>query len=109
MTDDLVEKLSKSGISEFEVTDKISKEDISILGDTKNTIIYIPLDLEEEVYRIDDFLRREARFLRTSLGNCSGRNDIKTISIQGSLTVPQYIKLVKYIIEETDFCNIFSI
>ena len=107
MLNKIVEKLDQLRIGDFEVYSKIPEDEISVTAELRNTIIYVPEDLEDELYRIDDFLRREARFLRTKLG-LSDKQEIKTIQIQGTLTLPQYTKLIKFIIDEVDFCGIIE-
>ncbi len=107
MIDKIKEKLEQKRIHEYEISSDISRDEISITGNPKNTVIYIPEDIDEYLYRLDDFLRVEARYLRTTLGQ-DLKNRVKTISINGTLTLSQYMKLVEYIIEETDFCRIIE-
>ena len=54
------------------------------------------------------FLRiiRESRFLRTKIIQSPDKKNMRILVIEGSLTLPQYAKLVKFITEESDFCNI---
>lgn len=107
MIDKIEEKLNQKRINEYEIAGEVSKDEISITGNPKNTVIYIPEDIDEYLYKLDDFLRIEARYLRTTLGE-DPKYRVKTISISGTLTFPQYMKLIEYIIKETDFCRIIE-
>lgn len=109
MIDTITGKLNSSGIVDFSVEDHVPKDEVSILGDLKNTKIFIPEDYEDEIYRIDDLIRSEARFLRTKIEADPGKSWLRIIDIQGSLTLAQYIKIVKFIIDETDSCVIVNL
>jgi hypothetical protein len=109
MLDKITDKLDRERIDDYEVYDKIPSDVIGITGDLKNATIYIPEEMDDELYRIDDFLRREARFLRTRLGVSSDKKKVRTIEIMGTLTLSQYVKLVDFIIDEADFCAIVDI
>ena len=107
MLNKIEDKLNQQHITDYEVFDKIPTEEISVTAELKNTVIYVPDEMEDELYRIDDFLRREARFLRTKIG-LPDKKGIKTLQIQGTLTIAQYVKLIKYIVDEVDFCGIIE-
>lgn len=109
MLDKITDKLDQERIDDYEVYDSIPSNEIGISSDIKDTIIYVPESMEDELYRIDDFLRREARFLRTKLGISDDRKRVRTIEVMGSLTLSQYVKLVDFIIDEADFCAIVDI
>lgn len=108
MLDKITGSLDKNGV-EYEVSPKVPRDEVGILGDTKNTVIYVPEDYEEELYRIDDFIRHEARFLRTKTETVPGKKWLNAISVQGNLTLPQYTNLVKFIVDETDSCKIVNL
>ena len=99
-------KLDRDRISDYEVTSKVPNDVISIFPDPKCIKIYIPEDLEYSQYDIDDYIRSIAPYMRT---NTSMERDIYVMKISGgNFNEGQLYKLVKYIIEETDFCSIIN-
>lgn len=106
--DRIINRLEKIDVKDYTVVDKVSKEDINISGGLRNTEIYIPENFDDLVYKINDFLKRESRFLRTKVITSPDKKNMRILVIEGSLTLPQYTKLVKFITEESDFCNIIK-
>jgi hypothetical protein len=106
MINKLVEKLEQNRIGDFEISDRIPMDTISITGDVNKLKIYIPTDLENFQYDIDDFIRTHAKFVRT---NTNLERNIFVMKLNNSLTFQQYYKLVEYIIEEQGFCTIVNI
>lgn len=105
MIDKLVEKLDSSYVEDYEVSDKIPRDDISIFIDNSIPTIYIPTDLEFSQYDIDDFIRSMAPHLRT---NTRLDRNIYVMNVSGKLDLNQLYKLVKFIIEIGDFCTIID-
>lgn len=105
MTDQLTEKLDSDRVQDYEVVEKPSTSDISILPRSGGMKIYIPLDLEYSQYDLDSKIRELSSFVRTK--TILDRN-IYIMTLQGNLTQPQLIKLIKYIIEEEGFCCIIE-
>lgn len=105
MLDNIINKLESEKIEDFEITEKVPKDSISITGDIKNIKLYIPIDLEYTQIKIEDFIRELSKFNRCSTN--LDRN-IFVMKLSDSLTLPQYIKLVKFIIEEEGFCSILK-
>ena len=105
MIDKLVEKLDSSYVEDYEVSDKIPRDDISISIDDSVPTIYIPTDLEFSQYDIDDFIRSMAPHLRT---NTRLDRNIYVMNVSGKLDLNQLYKLVKFIIEIGDFCTIID-
>lgn len=105
MIDKLVEKLDSSYVEDYEVSDKIPRDDISISIDNSVPTIYIPTDLEFSQYDIDDFIRSMAPHLRT---NTRLDRNIYVMNVSGKLDLNQLYKLVKFIIEIGDFCTIID-
>lgn len=101
----LTEKLDSAGIDDYEVTDMIPKDVISITADPTSLKIYIPTYLEYSQYGIDDFIRSMVSHFRT---NTVLDRNIYVMKLSGSLTFDQYFKLVKYIISEEGFCSILE-
>ena len=104
--DRIVDRLDLIYVKDYNVVDKISKEDVNISGELRNTEINVPEDYDDIIYKINDFLKRESRFLRTKIIQSPDKKNMRILVIEGSLTLPQYAKLVKFITEESDFCNI---
>lgn len=105
LLDSVENKLLKEGVEDFEISNKISKEYITITSDLGNLKIYIPEDLDYFQYDLDDFIRNLVSFSRT---NTVFDRNIYTMTISRKLTEQQYYKLVKYIISETDYCTILE-
>lgn len=105
MLDNIINKLESEKIEDFEITEKVPKDSISITGDITNIKLYIPIDLEYTQIKIEDFIRGLSKFNRCSTN--LDRN-IFVMKLSDSLTLPQYIKLVKFIIEEEGFCSILK-
>lgn len=105
IADDVEKKLIEEDIEDFEVGNKISKENITITSDLGNLKIYIPEDLDYFQYDLDDFIRNLASFSRT---NTEFDRNIYIMTISRRLTENQYYKLVKYIISETKYCTILE-
>ena len=102
----LVEKLDKNRIEDYEVVKKIPTDVISVVPDQKNVKIYIPADLEYEQYSIDDFLRKEARFVRTNTESLN--RNMLCMTLNGTLQFSQLYNLVDYIIGEEGFCSLIG-
>lgn len=100
----ITERLDRDHINDYEVTDRVQNDVISILLDPTSVKIYVPEgDLEYYQYDIDDFIRSIAPNIRT---NTRMEGDIYVMKLSGVLNENQLYRLVKYIIEETDFCSI---
>ena len=97
--------LEKDRVYDYEVSDKISKEFISISGNLGNLEIWIPQEFEFTQYSIDDFIRELLPYAYT---NVRFESNVYKISVKGKLTLPQYIKLLKHIIKEAEFVVIVS-
>lgn len=105
MINKLVEKLDSNFVEDYEVSDKIPRDDISISIDNSTPTIYIPTDLEYSQYDIDDFIRSMAPHLRTTTK--LDRN-IYVMTVSGKLDINQLFKLIKFIIDIGDFCTLIN-
>lgn len=94
------ESLDKERTYDYEVSDKISKDFISISGNLGNLEIWIPEEFEFSQYSIDDFIREMLPFAYTNVRQESG---IYRMSVKGKLTQTQYTKLLRHIIKEAEF------
>ena len=98
-----VEALEKERNHDFEVSDKVSKDFISLSGNLGNLEIWIPQEYEFSQYSIDDKIRDMLPYAYT---NVRFESNLYKMSVKGKLTQPQYLKLVKHIIEETEFVTL---
>lgn len=105
MIEEIKKKLVSDGVEDFEVSQKIPKDSISITGDIKNIKIYIPMDLEYSQIKIEDFIRKLSKFNRCST---SLDRNIFVMKLSDNLTIQQYIKLVEYIVDEEGYCTILD-
>ncbi len=103
MLDRLTQKLDQAGIEEYEIVEDIPEKSISISSDLVDTKIYLPDRYGYSQYDIDDFVRSLGAGLRTS---SSQDRDMIVLKVRGRLTETQYFKLIKYIIEEEEYCAI---
>ena len=106
MIPNLVDRLESDGVEDFEVSNKVSTSDISVSGDLGNLKFYIPCDLDYFQYELDDFIRQQAKFVRTQT---SMERNIYVMKLHGALTLSQLVKVVEYIIEEQGYCIILDI
>ena len=103
----LTERLESEGIEDFEISNKVSTSDVGVSGSDLNSIkFYIPRDLDYFQYELDDYIRQQAKFVRTQT---SLERNIYVMKIQGSLTISQLVKVIEYIIEEQGYCIILDI
>lgn len=101
--ENLVDRLDRAGYDDYEISDKISDDSITITAENK---IYIPGDLDYMQYKIDDFLRKENRFIRTEIDQV--KRNLLCMTINGTLTEPKLFKLVSYIIDQEGFVTLLE-
>lgn len=104
LVDKIKDRLTADRIDDFEVTDKVKPDMITV--DPENLKIYIPRDLEDTQYKIEDEIRVMARFIRTQTNL---ERNIFVMKLNGPLTPVQFVKLVKFVIEEEGYCGILNI
>ena len=105
MIDNITARLDKDGIEDYEVSESIPKDSISITSELKDTKIYIPMDYDYSQFEIDDFIRSMVSYIRTT--TTLDRN-IYVMKLNGRLTEAQYYKLVKYLISSQEFCVLIN-
>lgn len=105
MISKIVEKLDKDRVDDYEVTSKIPTDVISISSDLNSVKVYIPKEFEYSQYDIDDCIRSLIPHARTST---MYDRDIYVMKVSMPLKLDQYCKLIKYIVEEWDFCSIIE-
>ena len=103
--EEIVEKLEKERIEDFEVREYISDTEISINTDLDNIEVYIPKDADFAKYDIDDFI---SDMLPYSSINSVIERKVVILKVRGKMRKDQYLKLVKFIIEEEGFIVIKS-
>lgn len=99
------EDLDRERIYDYEVSEKIKKDCISIGSDLGNLVIWIPRDYEFVQYPIDDCIREMLPYAYTSVKEEGG---LYKMTVRGKLTQSQYLKLLKTIIKESEFINIID-
>lgn len=102
---EIVEKLEKERIEDFEVREYISDNDISINTDLDNLEIYIPKEADFARYDIEDFI---SDMLPYSSINTIMERKVYVLKVRGKLRKDQYYKLLKFIIEEEGYVVIKS-
>lgn len=106
---DLTGKLSRDRLDDYEIIDtdtSLPTDSVSVYPDPDNLKIYIPEDLDYAQYEIDDFLRVTVKYLRVST-DYDRKFYIMSLS-GGRLQKDQLYKLVKFIIQNEDFCTILE-
>lgn len=106
MVDKIVEKLDNEGICDYEVSNKIPNDVISITAELGSLKIYIPTDMDYAQYEIEDYIRLLSRFVRTQVTTERG---LYVMSLGSPLNFIQYYKLIKNIIDKEGFCTILNI
>jgi hypothetical protein len=101
----ITNELDRSKYEDYDVSSTIPEDSISLTTDLGHLKIYVPVLLEYSQYGIDDFIRSMSPFIRTS--TVLDRN-IFEMTLSGKLTEAQYIKLIKYIIDQEEFCTIID-
>lgn len=102
---EIVEKLEKERIEDFEVREYISDNDISINTDLDNLEIYIPKEADFAKYDIEDFI---SDMLPYASINTVIERKVCILKVRGKLRKDQYFKLIKFIIDEEGFLVIKS-
>ena len=102
---EIVEKLEKERIEDFEVREYISDNDISINTDLDNLEIYIPKEADFARYDIEYFI---SDMLPYSSINTVMERKVYVLKVRGKLRKDQYYKLLKFIIEEEGYVVIKS-
>jgi len=105
MLDRISQKLEQAGLEDFEIVSEIPEDNVGISGDLSDTEVFLPESYDYLQYDLADFIRTLAVGLKTTT---TVDRDLIRLKIRGRLTEPQYFKLIKYIIEETDFCSIIN-
>ena len=105
MVNNITSKLDREGVDDYEVSDTIPTDSISITSDLKDTKIYIPTDFEYSQFEIDDYIRSMVSYMRPTI---TFDRNIYVMKLSGRLSEAQYYKLVKYIATEHEFCVIIN-
>ena len=105
MVNNITSRLDREGVEDYEVSDSIPSDSISITSDLKDTKIYIPTDFEYSQFEIDDYIRSLISYMRPT--TTYDRN-IYVMKLTGRLSEVQYYKIVKYIATKHEFCVIIN-
>ncbi len=102
---EIVEKLEKERIEDFEVREYISDTDISINTDLDALEVYIPKEADFARYDIEDFI---CDMLPYASINTVLERKVCILKVRGKMRKDQYYKLIKFIIDEEGFIVIKS-
>ena len=102
---EIVEKLEKDRVTDFEVREYISDNEISINTDLDNIEIYLPKEADFAQFDIEDFI---SDMLPYSSINTVQERKVVVMKVRGRMRKDQYLKLVKFIIDEEGFLIIKS-
>ena len=104
MIDTVVENLDKMKVEDYEITERVPRDVISITMDELGNIkIYLPRDYEYSQYDIDDYIRYLKPHYRT---NTTLDRNLYVMKVSGPLKPREIAMLIKYIADENDFCSI---
>lgn len=106
MTDKLIERLGQMGVVDYEVSDQVPKDVISITSDPRSVKIYIPEDMEDSQYDLEDCIRGINKFVRSQVTTERGFFVMKLV---GMLTLIQLAKVIEHITDEEGFCTILDL
>ena len=101
----ITSKLDQEGLRDYEVSEKIPDDVISIDPNLSSVKIYIPEELDGAQYEIDDHIRQVAKFIRI---NTTFDGKFCILSLSGTLQQSQLYRLIKYLVKEQGFCTILS-
>lgn len=102
---EIVEKLEKERIEDFEVREYISDEEISINTDLDKLEVYIPREADFARYDIEDFISDMLPYVSI---NTVQERKVYILKVRGKMRKDQYLRLIKFIIEEEGFIVIKS-
>lgn len=103
MLDRLIQKLDKENIEDYELSEDIPEKSVGVTSDLDGVEVYIPNKTSYYQYDIDDYVRSLGSGLRT----CTNFDrDIYKLKVKGTMTEAQYFKLIKYLIDLSDFVTI---
>lgn len=105
MIEGVVKELRKNGVEDIELTDRAPSDVISVTSDLSNLKIIIPEDYDYAQYEIEDWIRTECKFVRSSI---TYERRLLILNLTGTLTKDQYIRLVKYLVKFYGFCSIIT-
>lgn len=98
-------RLDRDGIRDYEVSYSIPRDCISLTTDLNDLTIYLPENLEYSQFGIDSFIRSMIPYARTTT---TIDRSLYIMKLHGRLSEPQLVKLIKYIIKDSDFCVILK-
>lgn len=96
-------KLEGQRILDYEISNEIPKDNISVTKDLKNFKVYLPIDYEFDQYEISDTIRLTQPEVRTSTEQ---EYDIITLSASKPIKETTFFKVLKKIIEIEGFVTI---
>lgn len=111
MTDTLIknitDKLDRERIEDYDVSDEIPRDCISIGTDLKQIKIFVPAipKFELSQFDIEDQIRDIIPYMRTTVH--LDRN-VYIVTLDTRVNETQYFKIIKSIVENQEFCMILN-
>ena len=103
--EEIVEKLEKERIEDFDVREYISDNEISINTDLDKLEVYVPREADFARYDIEDFICDMLPYVSI---NTVQERKVYVLKVRGKMRKDQYYKLIKFIIDEEGFIVIKS-
>lgn len=101
--EEVVDKVEDAGVEDFEVSPKISKDNISLTADLNNLKVYVPPKRVYDQYTVETYVRMFDPTNRARMENESG---YIIMTFPRPIKLKNYIGLVKTIIDINGFCTI---
>lgn len=98
-------KLEGQKILDYEISEEIPKNNISVTKDLGNFKVFFPIDYEFDQYEISDTIRMSQPDVRT---NAEREYDIITLSTTKPIKEATFFKVLKKIIEIEGFVTIIE-
>lgn len=98
-------KLNSEGIRDFDVSCRVPSDCISIDTNLNKLTIYLPEELEYSQYGIDSFIRSMVPYARTTVNQ---DRSMYIMTVNGRLSEAQLVKLIKFIIQDSEFCMLIN-
>lgn len=99
----IAEELENAGVEDFEVSPKISKDNITLTTDLSNLKVYIPPRRMYDQYTVESYVRMFDPTNRARMDNEAG---YIIMTFPRPIRLKNYIGLVKEVIEINGFCTI---
>lgn len=104
----LTQTLDRERIDSYDVDDGIDDEAVNITADLNKVRIYLPMEeFDYARFEIDDYVRKNMPGIRFRVEE-DNYEELIILDFQAKLRFDQYLKLVKFLISQYDYCVILS-